>query len=344
MKLKHLAAIAISSGAVGLFMLGLSRAATYVSSREAEDGTVRVSATVVNSTDASGGKSVKFGAGSTHTPPPTPPSPGSPWSVPFLSRTSSGPITCNGQSNVTISGKQFVNIGSDRSSIRITNCNNVVITANDFKDVAQAVTVEDSTNVTISWNRYQNITGPHQRNGTNRANFTQWVNSRGGAIHDNKGVGGDTEDIVSIYKSGGKDAANPLIIERNAFEGTNWSSGSGSGMMIGDDGGSHIIARNNTLLSPGAVGIGIPGGTSIKLLDNIIYGARRSLSNVGIYIWNQYDIPCSGHEVARNKVKWFNDTNTVNSSWNAGNCGPIAGWSTNDWNADIDPTDLRVAL
>lgn len=267
-----------------------------------------------------------------------------PWSVPFLSRTPSGPVTCNGQSNVVISGKKFVSIGKDQSAIRITNCRNVLITANDFKDDAQPITIVNSTNVEISWNRYQNITGPHERNGTNRANFTQWVSSRGGSIHDNKGIGGDTEDIISIYQSGGIDAVHPLIIEHNSFEGTNWTSTSGSGVMLGDAGGSHIVVRNNTMLNPGAAGMGIASGEDIHITDNTIYGAQRRLSNVGIYVWNQYPGPCIGHEIARNKVKWYNAEGVMNPGWDAGNCGPIAGVNTNDWYADIDPATLHVTL
>ncbi|MGF7234508.1 MAG: hypothetical protein ACQSGP_06075 [Frankia sp.] len=220
----------------------------------------------------------------------------------------------------------------------------MVITANDFKDVAQPITVENSTNVEISYNRYQNITGPHDRNGSNRGNFTQWVGSRGGSIHNNKGIGGDTEDIVSVYQSGGTDAAHPLIIENNAFEGTNWSSSGGSGMMLGDDGGSHIIARNNTLLNPGQVGFGVPSGTDIHIVNNTLYGAQRALSNVGIYVWNQSSSSCGGIEVSGNKVHWLNSAGTINGGWNAGNCGTVAGWDTNNWNASINPATLHVTL
>lgn len=267
-----------------------------------------------------------------------------PWSVPFLGRTPSGPVVCNGQSNVTISGKQFVGVGNNQSAVRIANCHNVVIATNDFMDVAQPITVINSTNVEISWNRYRNIIGPHRRNGSNQANFTQWVSSYGGSIHNNKGIGGDTEDIISIFQSGGTDAVHPLIIEYNAFEGTNWSSTSGSGVMLGDAGGSHIIVRYNTLLNPGAVGMGIASGTDIHIIDNTIYGAQRPSSNLGIYVWNQYLSACSDNEVARNKVKWYRYDAVMNPYWNAGNCGTVAGWTSNDWHASIDPLTLHVTL
>ena len=40
----------------------------------------------------------------------------------------------------------------------------------------------------------------------------------GGYISHNKGKGGDTEDIVSLYRSGGT-AASPFIVEYNHFQG-----------------------------------------------------------------------------------------------------------------------------
>ena len=53
----------------------------------------------------------------------------------------------------TISGMQFVNIAN--VAIIIERCNNVTITANDFSNVVGGIYVLDSTNVTITWNRYE---------------------------------------------------------------------------------------------------------------------------------------------------------------------------------------------
>lgn len=266
------------------------------------------------------------------------------WSVPFGDRPASSSVTCDGQSNVTISGKSFSGIGDDTSAVRISNCHNVRIIGNDFLNDAQPITVTNSTNVEIGWNRYRNITGPHERNGSNRANFTQWVSSFGGSIHDNKGIGGDTEDIISIYQSGGIDAAHPLVIERNAFEGTNWSSSTGSGIMLADGGGGHIVVRDNTLLNPGAVGIGVAGGSDIQVTDNIVYGIDRARSNVGIYVWNQSSPRCRAIRVHGNTVKWSKPDGADSSFWNAGNCGSVVGWSKNRWQGAIDPGALRVVL
>lgn len=266
------------------------------------------------------------------------------WSAAFLSRPVSGAIRKSGGcDNIVIENRTFKDLGPDVEAIHLERCNNVTIRANDFARVAQAITVLDSTNVRIEWNRYQDILGPHARVGKNRANFVQLVRVKGGAIADNKGKGGDTEDIVSMYESGGS-ASSPFIIERNHFEGTNWTSTSGSGIALGDGTSSYSIVRNNILLNVGQVGAFIAGGTDHKIIDNVIYGEKRTLSNVGLYVWNQSSTPCAGHEVSRNRVSWRRADGASNPSWNAGNCGTVAGWSTNQWNASLDPATLRVGL
>lgn len=263
-----------------------------------------------------------------------------PWSAPFLGRTPSQPIHLTNCSGVTISGKQFVNVSGN--AIIVENCDNVTITENDFDDVVGAVYALNCTNVTVTWNRYRDV--GDGTIGSGHSNFVQFNSTTGGLIAHNKGIGGNTEDIISIYKSGGKDTANPLVIEHNAFEGTTWTSDSGSGLMLGDAGGSHIVARFNVLLSPGQVGIGVASGTDIHVTDNTIYGATRPKSNVGIYVWNQYSTTCSGIEVTGNKVKWFKADGAENPSWDGQNCGTITGWSSNDWHATLDPATMHVTL
>ena len=155
-------------------------------------------------------------------------------------------------------------------AIIIEQCDNVTITANDFSNVVGAIYILDSTNVTVTWNRYQNI--GDGTNGAGHSNFVQFDKTIGGYIAHNKGIGGNTEDIISIFQSGGASTESPLIIEYNAFQGTNWSSETGSGSMLGDACGSHVVLRYNTYLSPGQAGIGIACGTDIHITDNILYG------------------------------------------------------------------------
>jgi hypothetical protein len=265
------------------------------------------------------------------------------WAAPFLSRPTSGPVRLKGCSDVVIENLTFKDLGPDVEAIHLDRCSNVTIRANDFARVAQAITAVDSTNIRVEWNRYEDILGPHERVGLHRANFVQFDKVQGGYIGNNKGRGGDTEDIVSLHDSGGT-AAEPLVVERNQFEGTNWTSQSGSGIALGDGGSAYSIARGNRLLNPGQVGIFIAGGTHNAIIDNVIYGEARPASNVGIYVWDQTDDPCSGHQVSGNRVQWLRADGAANASWNPGNCGEVAGWDDNDWNATLDPSTLHVEL
>ena len=258
--------------------------------------------------------------------------------VAFGSRPASGAISLSNCSNVVIENKTFKDLGAGVIAIRIENCTNVTISSVDFINVAEGVYALNSSNIRIIDSRYSNITGPAQpRTGANVANFVQFNNVAGGLIARNKGKGGDTEDIVSIYKS------SYVTVEDNHFEGTNWTSASGSGIALGDDGGTGNIARRNILVNPGQVGIFIAGGVNHQIVDNIIIGQQRTNSNVGVYVWNQYASACSGNTVSGNRVLWRRADGLLNPYWNAGNCGTVAS-SANAWIAPLDLALHRVVL
>ena len=171
-----------------------------------------------------------------------------------------------------------------------------------------------------------------------------------GRVRRVKAVGGHTEDMFSVYKSGGTDDAHRLVIEDCQLEGLvadtadnrAWASDSGSGMMLGDGGGHDIVIQRCTILTPGQVGIGLPGGVRIHLLSNTIYGAKRPLANVGIYAKNYAGGTYGPHELTGNKVKWYNAAGSENPVWL-----PDIGSSVqsgNDWHAAIDPATLTVTL
>lgn len=283
-------------------------------------------------------------AAPTASPTATPPTSGSPWDVPFLSRPTSGRIyKSGGCDGIVIENRTFKDLGDNVEAIHLAGCNGVTIRANDFARVSQAITIVDSTNVRIEWNRYQDILGPHERDGSHRANFVQLVRVSRGYIGHNKGKGGDTEDIVSVYKSGGT-SSSPMIIELNHFEGTNWSSASGSGIALGDSGGAYAIARDNILVNPGQVCMFIAGGTNNRIEDNICIGQVRTNSNVGIYVADYSDGSCSGHTVTGNRVRWYNEDGVANNRWTNGSCGTVAGWDANDWGASLDIEAYRVRL
>jgi hypothetical protein len=113
--------------------------------------------------------------------------------------------------------------------------------------------------------------------------------------------------------------------------------------MLGDYGGQHTIARYNTLLSPGQVGIGIASGVDMHVTGNTVYGAKMPKSNVGIYVWNQTETPIGNIEISENKVRWHREDGYENPYWNGEDFTP-AGETTNDWYADIDVEKIKVYL
>jgi hypothetical protein len=268
---------------------------------------------------------------------PSAPAPSNPGSIAFGSRPRSGAIALQDCHDLVISNKTFKDLGADVIAIKLVRCHNVTISAVDFENVAEGVYAVDSTNIQVIDSRYRNILGPHERVGLNRANFVQFHNVNGGLIDHNKGIGGDTEDVVSLY------ASNRIVVEDNHFQGTNWESTSSSGIAVGDGGGSDNIARRNTLLNIGQVGMFIAGGTNNKILDNVIYGEQRPGSNVGIYVSDFSDGPCSGHTVSGNRVRFFNASGVLNGYWQGGGCGTVTK-SLNEFAAPLVLSSLRVSL
>jgi hypothetical protein len=257
-----------------------------------------------------------------------------PSSAPPDLRPASAAINLRNCRDVVIEDRTFRDLGTDVIAIHLDRCENVIIRNVDFIDVAEGVYAERSRNITVVDSRYENIIGPStRRRGINTGNFVQFDRVDGGLIARNSGRGGDTEDIVSLFRT------SNVVVEENHFEGTDWKSASGSGIALGDDGGTGNTARGNILVNPGQVGIFIAGGKNHRIVDNIIYGEQRPRSNVGMYVWNQYDHPCSGHTVSGNRVSWTTEDGNANPFWNAGDCGEITGKNTFE---AFDPDPFRV--
>lgn len=97
------------------------------------------------------------------------------------------------------------------------------------------------------------------------------------------------------------------------------SSVSGSGIMSGDNGGNNQLIENNVLLTTGNAGIGVAGGTNIRVLNNKIYSERNLVSNNPLYVWSQAGAGGSNVTVKGNRVHWIDKTGARNNGWNAGN-------------------------
>lgn len=279
--------------------------------------------------------------------------------------TSSQPISLNGASNMTISDLDISNPNgnainlancdnitiercflhnSTGNGVQMFNCTNITITDNRFEKVASGVYAIQSQGIKVTYNDSKNVVGPFPRGSMTQFNE---VSGGGNQINFNvsENIAGQSAatDAINVYRSNGL-PNDPIQVYGNWIRGGG-PFASGSGIMVGDNGGSYIIAKDNILVNPGQVGIAISGGQYNQLIDNKVYGISQPFTNVGLFVWNWSGNPagtiCSDHTVSGNEVYWINKDGNLNHSWNGGgNCGPITGWSNNTWGAPIDETIL----
>jgi hypothetical protein len=165
--------------------------------------------------------------------------------------------------------------------------------------------------------------------GRNPVQFDK-VTGAGNRIEGNTITNSRAEDMISVYKSGGA-SGSWLTITGNIIKDNTGQSSSGSGIMLGDAGGGYVLVQANKLTNPGQVGIGVAGGTNIRVVSNSVFSAQLPWSNVGIYVWNQSCGSCGAVEVRGNSVDWVNSSGQSNPAWDGGGCGAVAGWNENSW-------------
>lgn len=280
----------------------------------------------------------------------TAPQPTAPTSTPDTTEMTDGVMTLSGEEGRVLTGVRVSN--PEGNCIEIRNSDEVVIEGSEIGPCGgHAIVVDASSSITIRGNTVTDSeSGVYAHASESIAvvqnefrdagrNFVQFDKVTGvdNEISENRGDNrlgeSNAEDFVSIYQSGGT-PDSPLLVTDNEFSGGGPST-SGSGIMIGDGGGAHIVVSGNVLRSPGQVGIGIAGGTDIVVADNSIYSATHPWSNVGIYVWNQSDGECGDLAVRDNRVDWMDADGEANPSWDSGNCGEIVGWDDNEWDADL---------
>lgn len=276
----------------------------------------------------------------------------------------SDPISYNNAHNLVISGLRITNASgicirlsncsnitikncklgpSVSSGIQLSNCSGITVDSCYISDVSTGLYALQSSTVKFRYNNVTNVQGPYPQ-----GQMLQFDNVKGAGnqVLNNscENVSGlsNPEDVISIYQSNGT-ASDPIMIVGNRIRGGG-PSRSGSGIVLGDKGGSYIVAKNNILVNTGNCGIGIAGGNNIQVTDNMIFGAQTAVSNVGIYIWNQSGGGCSVNTISGNQVNWTNAAGQQNSNWNGGNCGTVVGWNTNTWGAPINSSILPVQL
>lgn len=223
------------------------------------------------------------------------------------------------------------------NGVTATGVSGLEMANNRLERVKSGLYALSSTRVVVASNNFLNVRGPMPR-----GQFVQFDKVYGGGNRVQCNVGenimfeSSPEDAINMYQSNGL-ATDPIQIIGNKIRGGG-PSASGGGILLGDSGGSNQIARDNILVDPGQYGMAAAGGTNISILNNQIYGRQQSFTNVGIYVWNQYTTACSAVTVQGNSVKWTNSAGQANPSWNAGNCGAVSGFTSNNWNAPISAT------
>lgn len=178
----------------------------------------------------------------------------------------------------------------------------------------------------VEKNKVLNVQGPMAR-----GQFVQFngVNGGGNKVICNEGESilgeGKPEDAINMFNSNGI-ATDPILIRGNKIKGGG-PSRSGGGIMTGDGTGSYMIVQDNILVDPGQYGVAVAGGHDIKLLNNKIYAKQAPWTNVGLYIWDQYNSNCNNITVEGNEVNWTHRDGFQNPMWNGQNCGTQPNWS-----------------
>ncbi|MEM1444738.1 MAG: right-handed parallel beta-helix repeat-containing protein [Planctomycetota bacterium] len=209
---------------------------------------------------------------------------------------------------------------SPRVGVALDDCDDVRINGNRFSRVASGVYAHNSRGVRVIRNSADDVQGPMPRGQLVQFDkVTGPGNEIAYNVARNRRGTSQPEDAINLFQSHGT-PDQPIDVHHNLLmgdptHGSDGKSDSGSGIMLGDGGGSHQIARNNVLISPGQVGIGVAGGEEIAVIENRVVGRASDVSNVGIYAWNQYDQPGGRVIIARNDVHWTNAQGKPNDIW-----------------------------
>ncbi len=251
-------------------------------------------------------------------------------------------VNCN---NIHITQNRLVN--STDVGIHLYNCTNITIDYNYFTNVSTGVYAEQTSGggIVVNYNQFLNMKGPFPR-----GQFVQFNNVSGpnSSISYNKGenILGQSyaEDAINLYQSSGT-LASPTLIAGNWIRGGG-PSPSGGGIMLGDNGGSYLIARDNILVNPGEYGMAIAGGDHNQIINNKIYGKSQSFTNVGLYVNSIGGYNETNSTVMGNQINFFNASNYNNNWWLAPGVQKPAGWDDggNILGASIDASILPAVI
>ena len=275
----------------------------------------------------------------------------------------SSSIVYSGKSNIVIDGKKFTS-GTAGVAITLSNCTDVVISNCEFSLTGSIIGVKlnNYSNVEITACYFENFqSGVYALNCTGGLNIhcNSFVNvagtkPRGQMVQFNTCTGagnrvnyntldhtfgtGSPEDLLNMYASSGT-TSDPIQIIGNQLRGGGPST-SGGGIMLGDNGSHDIRCEENILVDVGQYGISAPSGSNITIINNKVYGAKETWTNVGIYVGLQSEITagfaCTGSsiQVKNNQVN-FTNKNGVSNGWYNCSCCTVSNQSGNNFKSSI---------
>jgi hypothetical protein len=261
-------------------------------------------------------------------------------------------------SNVVVANKSWVGF-RNQTCLTVQNAHNVYVHDVDFSGCGGDIFLVNVTGVV----RIENVRAYNTGDGTigaGHGNVIQFNNvwqsapelPNGAArIRKIRAYGGDTEDVISIFRSGGIDAKHPLVlgdvhVEHPVSGPLAWSSPSGTCANLADNGGHDIRLQYSTFLNCGAVGIQMnEPERNVKAHGNVVYGAARPTSNVGLSQWSSAPcvLLCAGNEYRGNRVWWVKSNGSASPLW-LSHLFPVASVNNLTQFAAINPAGLRVRL
>jgi len=268
---------------------------------------------------------------------------------------SSAPITLNSQHDLTIDGITTSRISlidchnitirncrigpNAHSGINLDECTNIIIDSCYISQVSTGIYAVDSQTISVTNCQAENMLGPFPE-----GQFVQFKNVSGGGnrvsfnkFEDILGES-DAEDAISMFESNGL-PSDPIVIESNWIRGGG-PSHSGGGIMLGDQGGSNIVAKNNILVDPGQYGMAVSGGSYMSIVNNTIYAKAQSFTNVGLYYRNYYGSANANISIAKNRVSFTDAAGALDMTYLGPGDPAPKGWNTNIYDAGLNETLL----
>jgi hypothetical protein len=258
-----------------------------------------------------------------------------------------------GVNNVRIEDNEIGPCGWGHEDVGVLlepGANNVTVRYNTIHDAPTGLYARAARHpIVFEGNLVYNIRGPMPRGQMVQFNSVAggWGQSRiVGNVSDKRlaTIATRYEDHISMYNTYGT-SDNPVLIACNRLRGGD--SNTGSGILIGDNGGQWFTVRDNTIVLVANVGIGVAGAQNATVSGNLAYmkgASADTRTNLGYYVMSYGGYTPGNVNFANNRgiaVGWINGLwNTPQSAlYNDG-----SGWNIQQSNNNWNDTSLSEAI